>query len=142
MIRLIKESEGKRDIMELPASERVDMIIKIWRSPFIKCDNTLEYMQYFEQQGWNTSNYTMDEFNHDWDLACDEYEARYGADEEDVYDDDDDDYEQEVMTKEEAAKWLDSKLHEYGNTYFFPQEDRYKLDRLIDRFGSTYFWRR
>ena len=51
-------------------------------------------------------------------------------------------YEEEIETKEDAYYWLQSKLSEYGNTYHFPQEERIKLDRLIDRFGNTYFWER
>lgn len=42
----------------------------------------------------------------------------------------------------DAKKWLDSKLREYGNTYYFPKSERRELDRLIQDFGSTYFWNR
>lgn len=48
------------------------------------------------------------------------------------------------MTKEEgrakAKAWLDKKLAKYGNTYFFPSEDRRKLNNLIEKYGNTYFW--
>ena len=53
-----------------------------------------------------------------------------------------DEFEDGIETKEDAYIWLQDKLAEYGNTYHFSNEDRYKLDRLIDRFGNTYFWRR
>ena len=43
-------------------------------------------------------------------------------------------------TKEDANDWLNKKLHEYGNTYHFPEEDNDILNKLIEKFGSTYFW--
>lgn len=42
--------------------------------------------------------------------------------------------------KSDAKEWLDSKVSEYGNTYWFPAEDKYILNKLCDKFGNTYFW--
>lgn len=28
-----------------------------------------------------------------------------------------------------------------GSTYFFPPDARNKLDKLIEKFGNTYFWK-
>lgn len=136
MIRLIVES-NKKDIMDLLTSERVDMMIDLWNDPkFSGGISTEKAMKYWEDKGWDTSRYTPEEFDRVWDLAQDEWDSRSG------YVEDEEEYEDVIETKEDAARWLDSKLAEYGNTYHFPQEERYKLDRLIDRFGSTYFWRR
>ena len=134
--RSMKESNG-RDIMDLLTSERVDLMIDLWNDPSVTGGiSKVEAMKYFERKGYDCSRYTSEEFDRVWDLACDEFDNRYGYVEEEETSEDD------IETKEDAARWLDSKLAEYGNTYHFPNAERYKLDRLIDRFGSTYFWRR
>lgn len=142
-MKLLIKEDTNHDIMELPTSERIDLFIRAWRSPFFKGSSTLDYMEFFNNQGFDTTNYTSEQFNSDWDEACDEWD-RQAANEERETDwfDDDEEYEEEIETKEDAYRWLQGKLEEYGNTYHFPNEERYKLDRLIDRFGSTYFWRR
>ena len=123
--------------MYLPTSERVDMMIDLWNDPkFTGGISAEKAMQYWESKGWDTSNYTPEEFNRIWDLAQDEWDSRSG------YVEDEDEFEDGIETKEDAYIWLQDKLAEYGNTYHFSNEDRYKLDRLIDRFGNTYFWRR
>lgn len=133
-LRIVESN--KRDIMELPTSERVDLMLDLWNDPkFSGGLSTENAMKYWESKGWDTSRYTPEEFNRVWDLAQDELDA--GG-----YVDDEDEYEEEIETKEDAYYWLQSKLSEYGNTYHFPQEERIKLDRLIDRFGNTYFWGR
>ena len=127
---------NKHDIMDLPTSERVNLMIDLWNDPkFVGAVSTEKAMQYWENKGWDTSRYTSEEFNRIWDLAQEELDA--GG-----YVDDEEEYEEEIETKEDAYRWLQSKVAEYGNTYHFPNAERYKLDRLIDRFGSTYFWRR
>jgi len=131
----ITEGVENKDIMDLLTSERVDLMIKAWQNltgslSMEKC------LQYFEKLGYDCSGYTNEEFNRVWDLACDEFDNRYGVEEEE------EDSVDGIETKEDAYRWLQDKLEEYGNTYHFPNEDRYKLDRLIDKFGSTYFWRR
>ena len=124
---------NKRDIMEFPTSERLDILTKLFNEyPFGV--STEQAMQWLESNGFNTSNYSDEQFNSDWD----DWLYFYDYDEDnnivDTYD--------EIETKEDAYYWLQSKLAEYGNTYHFPSEDRYKLDSLIDRFGNTYFWNR
>lgn len=60
-----------------------------------------------------------------------------------------DDAEDEVLTingqtfkdVSDAKAWLDEKIIEYGNTYFFPDSERNILNKLIDKFGNTYFWK-
>lgn len=127
---IVKESI---DIMSLPTSERVDILTKLFdKYPFGV--STEQAMEWFESNGFDTSNYTNEQFNSDWDDWLSFYD----------YDDEDDivDTYDEIETKEDAYNWLQNKLREYGNTYHFNNEDRYKLDRLIDRFGNTYFWNR
>lgn len=142
-MKLLIKEDTNHDIMELPTSERIDLFIRAWRSPFFKGSSTLDYMKFFNNQGFDTTNYTSEQFNSDWDEACDEWDRQTAGEErEPDWFDDDEEYEEEIETKEDAYRWLQRKLEEYGNTYHFPNEERYKLDRLIDRFGSTYFWRR
>ena len=59
-------------------------------------------------------------------------------------------YEDGINTKKDIYRWLKDKIAEYGNTYHFPYSDKtyhfpysdkIMLDKLVDRFGSTYFWR-
>ena len=133
--RAIRES-NKIDIMDLLTSERVDLMIDLWNDPKVTGGiSTDKAMKYWEAKGYDCSKYTPEEFNRVWDLAQDELDAH-------GYVDDEEEYEEEIETKEDAYYWLQSKLAEYGNTYHFPQEERIKLDRLIDKFGNTYFWRR
>lgn len=130
----LRES-NKRDIMGLLTSERVDLMIDLWNDPKVTGEiTTQKAMKYWEAMGYDCSKYTPEEFNRVWDLAQDELDNGGYTD--------DDEYEEEIETREDAARWLDSKLAEYGNTYHFPQEDKYKLDTLISKFGNTYFWRR
>lgn len=137
-IREHTSNSFKRDIMDLPTSERVDLMIDLWNDPkFTGGVSTERAMQYWENKGWDTSRYTQEEFNRIWDLATDEWDSRSGYVEEEEEDSVDG-----IETKEDAYRWLQSKVAEYGNTYHFPQEERIKLDRLIGKFGNTYFWRR
>lgn len=137
-IREHTSNSFKRDIMDLPTSERVDLMIDLWNDPkFTGGVSTERAMQYWENKGWDTSRYTQEEFNRIWDLAADEWDSRSGYVEEEEEDSVDG-----IETKEDAYRWLQSKVAEYGNTYHFPQEERIKLDRLISKFGNTYFWRR
>ena len=91
-------------------------------------------MKWFENNGFDTTDYTNEQFNDDWDEWLSFYD--YDDEEEDI-----DTYD-EIETREDAYYWLQNKLREYGNTRYFNNEDRYKLDKLIDRFGNTYFWNR
>lgn len=123
----------KCNIMELPTSERLDILTKLFdKYPFGV--STEQAMEWFESNGFDTSNYTNEQFNNDWDDWLSFYDYDEEDDVIDTYD--------EIETKEDAYNWLQDKLREYGNTYHFNNEDKYKLDRLIDRFGNTYFWNR
>jgi hypothetical protein len=42
--------------------------------------------------------------------------------------------------KEKAREWLYKQLKKYNSTYFFPQAVKDKLNRLIEKYGSTCFW--
>lgn len=130
----IKESNNKTNIMNLPTSERADLLRQFWDS-----DDGLEhgytqsqYFDWLECNGWDISNYSDDWYRVDWEVAA-ESDDDYDADYEEEY---------EIETKEDAARWLNTKLNEYGNTYWFPQADKIMLNNLIDRFGNTYFWNR
>lgn len=132
-LRIIEST--KISMMSWPTSERVKAMIELWNDPkFVGGVSTERAMQYWEDKGYDTTGYTQEEFNRVWDLAQEELDAGGYVDDEDVDD-------EEIETREDAYRWLQSKLAEYGNTYHFPQEDRIKLDRLIDKFGNTYFWR-
>lgn len=129
----IKESINKIDMMNLPTSERLDILAELFdKYPFGV--STEQAMKWFESNGFDTSNYSNEQFNSDWDDWLSFYDYDENNDVIDNYD--------EIETKEDAYTWLQDKLREYGNTYHFNDEDRYKLDRLIDRFGNTYFWNR
>lgn len=133
-------AEGaKRDIMELPTSERCDLIKQMRdesEAYFISIETA---MKWFEDHGWDTSNYSREQYDDDWD----DYVKYYDEDEydEDEYDEDDDSIDW-IETRADARRWLNEKQKEYGSTYFFPDEERYKLDKLIEKFGNTYFWDR
>lgn len=132
-IRVV-ESIDKIDIMKLPTSERVDLILqfedeldKIGRTGY----NDEEYFSWLEDYGFDTSNYSMDTLEDDFDIADS------GIDYEDI-----EEYNGEIETREDAAKWLNKKLDEYGNTRWFSPADKTMLNKLIDKFGNTYFWNR
>lgn len=127
---IVKESV---DIMSLPTSERLDILTKLFdKYPFGV--STEQAMEWFESNGFDTSNYSNEQFDDDWDDWLSFYDYDEEDDVVDTYD--------EIETKEDAYNWLEDKLREYGNTYHFNDEDKYKLDRLINRFGNTYFWNR
>lgn len=54
----------------------------------------------------------------------------------------DEEYENTIgaTSTRDANKWLKDKLREYGNTAYFPTEERRELNKLINDFGNTYFW--
>jgi len=64
----------------------------------------------------------------------------YDVDEE-FESDTDDEPIRDISNKHEAYRWLQDKIDEYGDVSYFPYNDRLKLNKLIDRFGNTYFWR-
>lgn len=130
--------DTKRDIMELPTSERL-RVISDMLDKYPSGISTEAAMKYLEDHGWDTSNYPTEQFDSDWD----DYAKYYDEDEydEDEYDEDDDSIDW-IETRADARRWLNEKQKEYGSTYFFPDEESYKLDRLIEKFGNTYFWDR
>lgn len=129
MIKVIKESQNSSN----PSiSEVTNAIRAIWNDDnldYLKSTN--DYLEYFKDTyGWNIDT---QKFDTAWDKAVG----------------DDDDYEEpleidgiEMHDSSDAKMWLRQKIDEYGNTYHFPSEDRRKLDKLIQRFGNTYFWNR
>ena len=92
--------------------------------------STNDYRRYFkETYGWD--NISTEEFDHAWDRAA------FGLpdDEEGIM------IGSKYYTLDDAIDWLDTKLLEHGNTYFFPTKDEEILNKLISKFGNTYFWR-
>ena len=129
--------DTKRDIMELPTSERCDLINQMWDESTEGSTTTEEAMKWFEDHGWDTSNYSSEQFNDDWDDA-----ATFGSyDNYGDEDDDDNDSIDWIETQEDARRWLSNKQEKYGSTYFFPPDARNKLNKLIEKFGNTYFWK-
>lgn len=129
MIRI--KLNSNRDIMELPTSERAELLVKFWST----IDGGMSKKQYYDwlnHNGWDTTNYDSRIFDADWEVAAnmdpeeDEEEAPIDG----------------ISTVEEARRWLQDMTAEYGNTYFFPDAEKSKLNRLIERFGNTYFWNR
>lgn len=127
----------KRDIMELPTSERL-RVISDMLDKYPSGISTEAAMKYLEDHGWDTSNYPTEQFDSDWD----DYAKYYDEDEYDDDEYDEDDSIDWIETRADARRWLNEKQKKYGSTYFFPDEERYKLDRLIEKFGNTYFWDR
>lgn len=132
--------DTKRDIMELPTSNRCDLINQMIDESTAYFITTETAMKWLEDHGWDTSNYSNEQFNSDWDDAAkmsdrEKYEG-------DDYEDEDDDSIDWIETRADARRWLNEKQKEYGSTYFFPDEESYKLDQLIEKFGNTYFWDR
>lgn len=92
--------------------------------------STNDYRRYFkETYGWD--NISTEEFDNAWDRAA------FGLpdDEEGIM------IGSKYYTLDDAIDWLDTKLLEHGNTYFFPTKDKEILNKLISKFGNTYFWR-
>lgn len=119
--------------MNLPTSERAHLLRQFWNEleeTGKHGHSTYEYFQWLEDNGWDTTNYDSNTFNDDWEVAC-----------EDEPEDEPEDVNG-IETREDAYKWLQDKTKEYGNTYFFPDAEKYMLNRLIDKFGNTYFWNR
>ena len=87
-------------------------------------------MNYFKSKGIDVS---YDDINSAWDMAVDSH------DNDDVTSVEIDG--EIISNKEDAYDWLKSKIGEYGNTYHFPKEDLFALNKLISVFGNTYFWR-
>ena len=138
MVRKIHIKESiNRDIMSLPTSERAGLLIQFWdklNAQGKHGHSTQEYYDWLESIGYDTSNYDSTTFNDiDWETALDILE---------IENEENPEYDDGINTKEDAYKWLQDKLNEYGNTYFFPNTDKHMLNKLIDRFGSTYFWNR
>ena len=92
--------------------------------------STNDYRRYFkETYGWD--NISTEEFDNAWDRAA------FGLpdDEEGIM------IGSKYYTLDDAIDWLDTKLLEHGNTCFFPTKDAEILNKLISKFGNTYFWR-
>jgi hypothetical protein len=132
-------AEGaKRDIMELPTSERCALINQMRDESEAYFITNETAMKWFEDHGWDTSNYSQEQYDDDWS----DYLSYYDEDEydEDEYDEDDDSIDW-IETRADALRWLNDMQKKYGSTYSFPPDARYKLDKLIEKFGNTYFWR-
>lgn len=93
--------------------------------------STNDYRRYFkETYGWD--NISTEEFDNAWDRAI--FRPSDDADDGIMID-------SKYYTLDDAIDWLDAKLLEHGNTYFFPTKDKEILNQLISKFGNTYFWR-
>lgn len=117
---------------QLPTSELVDIMRDYFESLKGDYGSIKGFIEFAENNGIDMTNISNSEVNRIWDLA--------GEDEEDedeapiIIDD------MEICDRYDANKWLQSKLKEYGNTYHFSGADKLALNKLIDRFGNTYFW--
>lgn len=131
--------DTKRDIMELPTSERCALINQMRDESEAYFITNETAMKWFEDHGWDTSNYSQEQYDDDWS----DYAKYYDEDEydEDEYDEDDDSIDW-IETRADARRWLNDKQREYGSTYFFPAEEQANLDKLVEKFGNTYFWDR
>ena len=62
----IKESNDKINIMNLPTSERLDILDSLFdKYPFGV--STEQAMSYLEDNGFDTTNYSNEQFNDEWD---------------------------------------------------------------------------
>ena len=126
-------------IVDMSTSDRIDIVRDFWNA--CETDKSIHssfdgFKKWAEKQGFDTTDYTIEDHNQDWDDAA----VKYG--------DEDEEEDQGVElsdgtvidTKEEAWKWFLTKTDEYGDTYWFPTEVKCDLNRLIDKFGNTYFW--
>lgn len=49
--------------------------------------------------------------------------------------------DRQIYDRSEAYEWLQEKIDEYGDTYFWDDDLKSDLNRLTKKFGNTYFWR-
>ena len=116
-----------------PTSEIAIAIQDLWNINATDMNNTNDYLDYFKREfGWE--DITPEQFNNAWELACEDTPE---AEEDFVVIDG-----EEIRDRSDANRWLQSKVAEYGNTYFFNDTDKMTLNQLIDKFGNTYFWSR
>ena len=129
MKRLIRSNTAT--LRSLPTSYLADAIRDLWNGPeesIPTCQK--EYIEYFNNKGIDISD--EEQWDRAWDEACgpepEEEVLKLGG--------------REFYDRHDASEWLIEKTQEYGNTYFFPDNDRYVLNQLIEKFGNTYFWNR
>jgi len=130
MKRLIKSNTALRS---LPTSYLADAIRDLWNNCHEgECpNNQKEYDEYFHSIG---IEYTEEQWENAWELACGD---DHGVEEEVLIIDG-----EEFHDKSDALRWLNKQHKEYGNTHFFPQGTQIALNKLIEKFGNTYFWNR
>lgn len=128
----------KIDIMSLSKRERASLILQVWNDRQLskRIKSTNDYYDYFEEIGYDTSDYDSQIFDEDWELACsvDESDNPELYQDEEEYDD--------IRSKEDAWEWLKDMHRQYGSAYFFPEHVKNKLNKLTVKFGNTYFWHR
>lgn len=130
----IIESEQSVKFNKLPTSEKIDVMLDYWNGLGEDPGSSLGFIKYAQSRDIDMSDVPNEEINRVWDLAA-EYEGVEDEEEPIVVDG------KEIFDSSGAKRWLTDKINKYGNTYHFPPSDRTNLDKLIDRFGSTYFWR-
>lgn len=91
--------------------------------------NSIKTQEWFKSKGYDLSTAELDEI---WDNAA----GDFPQDENKplVIDG------IEFNSKDDARQWLDERLKEKHNTYYFDSHDRNILNHLIEKFGNTYFW--
>ena len=131
---------------KVPIDEIAKKIVENWVNELRFKDNMQEELDFFKSKyNWNISK---DDYRKAWEIATPqiwELMKKVDHDKYEIGEDDEDKQPLEINgmifeTKEDANNWLNEKLREYGNTYHFPEEDNYILNKLIERFCSTYFW--
>ena len=116
---------------QLSDDELLDIMVHYFDSVDGEYGSTQGFLEYAASLGIDVSDMSSSEVNELWDLASESF-----SESNDITIDG-----QTICTKSDAYTWLQSKIEEYGNTYHFPEKDKISLDRLIDKFGNTYFWR-
>lgn len=119
---------------QLPTSELLDVLSNYFDSIGSNGGSTAGFIKFAENSGIDMSGIPNSRVNELWDMVADYVDD--ATDSPIVIDG------VEIYDESDAYRWLQSKLNQYGNTYHFPGPDRANLDKLIEKFGNTYFWGR
>lgn len=113
-------------------------IKEIWANDELNIKTGEQYYDYFKDKyNWQYGkDFDKAMFDNGWDIAIDSPDSEDNEDDILIIDG------REFKDRYDANNWLNEKLNEYGNTYFFSPEDRATLNALIEKFGNTYFWNR
>ena len=120
-------ANGVSRYLRIKTDEQLAHIIKdIWNDPTLESCPTLDTVK----QKYPSYEYNREQWLRAESMACDMI-----LESEEIQD------EETIEDKNDAYYWLQEKLNKYGNTANFPHNEQKILDELIERFGSTYFWK-